>query len=81
MGRFFEVTPENDIVWEYLNPYRGNATKPNGDPQDHLPGTYVTFRSTFVSADHPGLAGKELKPIEPQPKVYKAPPPPKEKDK
>jgi hypothetical protein len=22
-GRFFEVTKEGKIVWEYLNPYRG----------------------------------------------------------
>ncbi len=78
MGRFFEATPENEIVWEYLNPYRGNATKPNGDPQDHMPMTFSTFRATFVPADHPALAGKELKAIDPQPTPYKMPPPPPE---
>ncbi|TFG75087.1 MAG: hypothetical protein E4H26_06705 [Flavobacteriales bacterium] len=81
MGRFFEVTPENDIVWEYLNPYRGNATKPNGDPEDPMPMTFSTFRSTFVPADHPALRGKELTPWDPQPPVFKLPPPPEKKEK
>ena len=26
-GRFFEVTPEGDIVWEYVNPYFGGPPK------------------------------------------------------
>lgn len=80
MGRFFEVTPENDIVWEYLNPYRGKATHPNGDPQNFMPMTYSTFRSTFVPADHPAFAGKELNPLDPQPEVFIMPPPPEEKE-
>ena len=25
-ARFFEVTPDGKIVWEYLNPYHGNIT-------------------------------------------------------
>lgn len=79
-GRFFEVTPENEIVWEYLNPFRGEARKPNGDPNDHMPMTFSTFRATFIPADHPALDGKELKPLDPQPDVYKMPPPPKEKE-
>ena len=24
-GRFFEVTPQGDVVWEYVNPYFGPA--------------------------------------------------------
>jgi hypothetical protein len=27
-GRFFEVTPEGDVVWEYVNPYFGPPTAP-----------------------------------------------------
>ncbi len=27
-GRFFEVTPDGDVVWEYVNPYFGPATAP-----------------------------------------------------
>ncbi len=75
-GRFFEVTKEGKMVWEYLNPYRGTIRKPNGDPISPMPVTYITFRSTFIPADHPGLANKKLEPINPQPAVYVLPPPP-----
>jgi hypothetical protein len=27
-GRFFEVTPDGDTVWEYVNPYFGPGTAP-----------------------------------------------------
>ncbi len=51
-GRFFEVTPDGKIVWEYLNPYRGDVRNPNGDPIPPAPLTYISFRSTFIPADH-----------------------------
>lgn len=75
-GRFFEVTKEGKIVWEYLNPYRGEIRKPNGDPNPVMPMTYFGFRSTFIPADHPGLANRNLEPINPQPKVFVLPSPP-----
>ncbi len=75
-GRFFEVTQEGKIVWEYLNPYRGNIRKPNGDPNPVMPMTYFEFRSTFVPADHPAFANRKLEPINPQPKVFVLPAPP-----
>jgi hypothetical protein len=74
-GRFFEVTPDGEIVWEYLNQYRGEIRHPNGDPIQDKPFTYWGFRSTFIPADHPGLAGRELKPLDPQPEVFTLPPP------
>jgi len=77
-ARFFEVTPEGKIVWEYLNPYRGDIHKPNGDPEDVMPMTYFEFRATFIPADHPALAGKDLKPLDPQPKPFLLAPPPTE---
>ena len=73
-GRFFEVTPEGEIVWEYLNQFRGNIHKPNGDPIPPIPFAYYQFRSTFIPANHPGLAGKELTPLDPQPTPFKLPP-------
>ena len=76
MGRFFEVTKEGKIVWEYLNPYRGDMRKTNGDPIPPAPLTYIAFRSTFIPADHPGLANRKLEPINPQPKVFVMPAPP-----
>ena len=78
-ARFFEVTQEGKIVWEYLNPYRGEIRKPNGDPINPIPFAYFEFRSTFIPADHPGLTGKKLEPINPQPKVFVLPPPPEKK--
>ncbi|MEJ7684604.1 MAG: aryl-sulfate sulfotransferase [Segetibacter sp.] len=69
-GRFFEVTKEGKIVWEYLEPYHGDIRKPNGDPNPIMPLTYFVFRSTFVPADHPGLANRKLEPLNPQPKVF-----------
>lgn len=79
-GRFFEVSPEGNIVWEYWNPYRGNAREPNGDPIDPMPMVYSTFRATFIPAEHPALSGKDLQPLDPQPEVYIMPPPEKKED-
>jgi len=80
-GRFFEATPEGEIVWEYLNPYRGNIYHPNGDPHSTMPMTYIQFRSNFIPADHPALKGKKLEPLDPQPDVFKLPPKPDKKEK
>jgi hypothetical protein len=75
-ARFFEVTKEGKIVWEYLNPYHGEIRKLNSDPRTSIPMTYSGFRSTFIPADHPGLANRKLEPLNPQPKVFVLPPPP-----
>ncbi|MGI8637601.1 MAG: hypothetical protein ACR2KZ_19560, partial [Segetibacter sp.] len=66
-GRFFEVTKEGKIVWEYLNPYHGEIRQPNGDPNPVMPMTYFAFRANFIPANHPGLANKKLEPLTPQP--------------
>jgi hypothetical protein len=78
-GRFFEVTSDGEIVWEYLTQYRGDIRFPNGDPIPAMPYPYIQFRSTFIPADHPALVGKELKPLDPQPEIFKIPPPPENK--
>jgi hypothetical protein len=75
-GRFFEVTKEGKIIWEYLNPYRGEMRKTNGDPIPPVPLTYIAFRSAFIPADHPALANRKLEPLHPQPKAFVLPPPP-----
>ena len=75
-GRFFEVTPDGKIVWEYLNPYHGDIHKPNGDPVSPIPFAYWGFRSTFIPANHPALANKKLEPLVPQPQPFFLPPPP-----
>ena len=70
-GRFFEVTPEGEIVWEYRNPFHGGIEgwMPGGTEQF----LYPTFRATKVPPDHPGLAGRDLSPLDPQPPAYEPP--------
>ena len=42
-GRFFEATPEGDVVWEYVNPYLGPATAP---PQAQQAQVFRAYRYT-----------------------------------
>lgn len=76
-GRFFEVTPDGEIIWEYRDPYSGDVRMPDGSPP-HPVGEfpYAVFRATPVPADHPALAGRTLVPLDPQPEI----PPPAEDD-
>ena len=76
-GRFFEIDKDKNIVWEYWNPYQHNYRLPDGSvAQPTGPFLYAQFRSTHFSPDHPAFAGKELKPIEPQPEPFIFVPPP-----
>ncbi len=60
-GRIFEVTPNGTTVWEYENPFSGDEPNPHGDPR------YSLFWATQIDAEHPGLAGRSLAPLDPQP--------------
>jgi hypothetical protein len=77
-GELFEVTREGEVVWEYRNPYWGEVIR-NADgslPQpriDERP--FALFRATRIPADHPGLAGRTLAPLDPQPAWYDWKPP------
>lgn len=73
-GRFFELSAEGTIVWEYLNPFKGKVEgwNPPGTEKLH----YAVFRATKIPPDHPGLGGKVLRPLEPQPEAYVPPPGP-----
>ncbi len=75
-GRFFEVSPEGEIVWEYRNPFHGDVGGwvPEGTEQF----LYATFRATKFPPDHPGLAGRNLSPLDPQPPAHEPPPPARE---
>ncbi|HVS14799.1 MAG TPA: aryl-sulfate sulfotransferase [Thermoanaerobaculia bacterium] len=73
-GRIFEVTPEGAVVWEYLNPFSGEA--PGWSPPQAKQLPYALFRAAKLPPDHPGLAERELAPLEPQPAVFVPPPPP-----
>jgi Arylsulfotransferase (ASST) len=51
-GRFFEVTSQGEIVWEYWSPYSGSGSGagPNGSANP-----FSVFRATRVPANHPGI--------------------------
>jgi len=69
-GRFVEVTPDGNVVWEYWTPYTGDVRMPDGTwPQPGAPFFYSVFRASFIPADHPALAGRDLQPLNPQPPV------------
>ena len=69
-GRFFEVTPDGEILWEYRDLYSGQVRMPDGSlphPVDEF--TYAVFRATRIPIDHPALAGRTLAPLDPQPEI------------
>ena len=73
-GRFFEVDAAGNVVWAYLTPYAGYLRNPDGtSPHPAGPLAYATFRAMHIASDHPGLAGRNLKPLDPQPPHYVPP--------
>ena len=56
-SRFFEVTPEKQLVWEYLNPSTNFGPVAQGQTT-----SASTFRATRYPADYPAFAGKDLTP-------------------
>jgi hypothetical protein len=59
-GRIFEVTPNNEIVWEYVNPFLAQS----GAVLGATPTSYANsvFRAHRYGPDYPGLRGKDLDP-------------------
>lgn len=65
-GRFFEVTPKGETVWEYLNPFGGDLPREmrrgRGRPGADGPGRggprspIAVFRVDRYAPDHPGLS-------------------------
>jgi hypothetical protein len=59
-GHFFEVTPEGEVAWEYINPLtKEGAVKVL---PDSLPMTNSVLRAYRYAADHPALKGRDLTP-------------------
>jgi hypothetical protein len=66
-GHFFEVTPEGDVVWEYINPVGdrtgdeyGIYTVMTDAVADHF---NSVFRIARYGPDYPGFEGKDLTPM------------------
>ena len=58
-GRLFEVTPDGEVVWEYVNPHRIPEGAPMGSG-----GPNSVFRAHRYAPDHPALAGRDLAPLD-----------------
>ncbi len=73
-GRLFEVNPAGEIVWEFWDPRQGEVKMPDGS-MPHPVGefTHAVFRGSRYLSDHPAFAGRDLRPLEPQPPVAAAP--------
>ncbi|MEQ8763923.1 MAG: aryl-sulfate sulfotransferase [Planctomycetota bacterium] len=71
-GRFFEVTPAGELVWELINPFSGEIRREDGSaPQpgiDRFPTS--AFRATRLPKDHPAFEGRDLKKLSPQPEPF-----------
>lgn len=73
VGRFgytFEITPDNEIVWEYITPIRGGVAVPQGDSLTI--NNNLTFRSFKLPVDFEAFEGKDLSAkgfIEEEPRV------------
>ncbi len=76
-GRFFEVTRDGEIVWEYRSPNSGDVD-PTDDTLQFLirQFPYAAFRATKLLPDHPALQGRDLTPLDPQPPIVAPPSPP-----
>jgi len=57
-GRFFEITPRGEMVWEYVVPFY--ESYPAGGQGYDLGLSNLTFRAHRYGADYPGLQGKKL---------------------
>ena len=57
-GKFFEIDPNENIVWEYINPVQLNGPISQGT----VAGNNIVFRCTLYEPDYAGLAGKDLTP-------------------
>ncbi len=61
-GRFFEVTRDSKLVWDYLNPFGGEIPASFGKAAGGSPqiNPKAVFRATRIAKDAPALKGKKL---------------------
>ncbi|MCH8064778.1 MAG: aryl-sulfate sulfotransferase [Chloroflexi bacterium] len=64
-GTIFEVTPDGETVWKYVNPIEAAGPLTQGDPIEITQlviGSNQVFRAYRYAPDYPGLAGRDLTP-------------------
>ena len=66
-GHVFQVTPDGDVVWEYIVPVMVGL--PEGVTSDQVfrktmsdSDDNAIFTAHWIAPDHPGLVGKDLTP-------------------
>jgi len=59
-GYTFEITPDNEIVWEYITPLSGGNPVSQGDTLSI--NENLTFRFKRIPVDYPAFDGKDLSP-------------------
>jgi hypothetical protein len=72
-GRFFEVTPAGEIVWDYRSPTSGEVGVDGALANAARTWPYAVFRATKIAQDHAALRGRSLAPLDPQPTWIPAP--------
>lgn len=59
-GRIFEVTPDSQVVWDYINPVSDTGPMTQGEPIP--PTSNEVFRAYRYSPDYPAFRGRDLTP-------------------
>ena len=57
-GYAFELTPDNEVVWEYITPFRAGLAVPQGTELQI--NQNITFRVTRIPANYPAFDGRDL---------------------
>jgi len=60
-GTFFEVTPQDSVVWIYINPVNSNGPMNQGDPAT----ANTVFWATRYAPEYPGFIGQDMTPGDP----------------
>lgn len=63
-GRSFEITPAEEVVWEYVTPFDRGVVVTQGDTSLGM-NDNLTFRMNRYGSDFAGFAGKDLTPGDP----------------
>lgn len=66
-GRFFEVTPDREIVWEYVSPVTHEGVLARDEEIPILSGrnANIVFRATRYEEDYGAFAGRDMTPGDP----------------
>ena len=61
VGRMLEITPDGEVVWEYVNPVTTDGIRETMITSEH-DNNWGGWSPMRYPVDHPGLVGKDLSP-------------------